>query len=474
MQKPNTRRDFLQTSAALSTVGLGFWSTSMVSGQDNAGPDAPAQEESKSPNERINWGAIATGDRWGSMGSNDKLRGVGGNAMEFGDFLAVCDVDSQRKERAKRLTGGKADMYVDYRYLLDRDDIDAVTIVSPDHWHTIMALDALAAGKDVYCEKPLTLTIEEGRLICNAVEKTGRVFQVGTQQRTEFGRRFVKAVAIAHSGRLGKIKRVTCAIGSSPTSGELPAIDPPGHLNWNQWLGPAPMTALRQLNGENGKTKWTRCHYEFRWWYEYSGGKMTDWGAHHVDIAQWAMGLDNTSPVKIEPLEVEFPVEFEDGYPTRDDKYNTPTKFKVRCTYDDGSELVIRESAEDLGFGNGILIEGEKAKIFVNRGKLTGGPVEELETNPLPEEIFTKLSKGQKPKSHMGNFVDCIKTREQPISDVFTHHRTMSTCHLANIALRLGRELKFNPETEQIEGDDKANEFVSRTPREGFEYPKVV
>ena len=454
------RRQFMQHSA--STLGVSI-ATPYLMTSARAAESKPA-----SANDRLRMGAIGTGDRWSSMGRNS-LGGVGGAAAGFGDYVAFCDVDAYRKERARHICGSKGDVYEDYRELLDRQDIDMVTIVSPDHWHTKMSIDAMRAGKDVYCEKPLTLTIEEGRQICKVAKETGAIFQVGTQQRSEMGLKFLKAVAIAQSGRLGDITRVTCAIGGAPASGEIPVAPAPANVNWDMWLGQAPMVQYRQKSqGKNHHGK-SRMHYEFRWWYEYSGGKLTDWGAHHIDIAQWAIGMDESGPTLVEPLEVKFPVLFKDGHPTRDDQYNTPTHFKVRCKFPNGVEMFVRNDANDLGFGNGILIEGSKGKILVNRGKLVGKPVDELKDNPLPDDALTKLCKGKQPGHHMRNLVDCIRSRDTPISDVFTHHRAMTTCHLANIALRLGRSLTWDPKTEKIVGDDEAASFASREQRKGYE-----
>jgi hypothetical protein len=183
---------------------------------------------------------------------------------------------------------------------------------------------------------------------------------------------------------------------------------------------------------------------------------MTDWGAHHVDIAQWAIGMDHSGPTSIEGT-AKHPVPFEKGYPTVDNEYNTATDFLITCKFPGDVEMVIRHDTE-----NGILIEGDKGRIFVNRGKLTGKPVEELAENPLPEDALTKLYKGR-------NFYECVKARELPVSDVFTHHRALTTCHLANICIRLGRPLKWDPETEQIVGDDEANAWQRREQRKGFE-----
>lgn len=422
-----------------------------------------ADQAAQSPNERLIWGVIGSGDRWGVKGKDGKLNGVGKESLPFGDYAAICDVDANRAEKAKEMTGGKADVHEDYRHVLDNPSIDAVIIVTTDHWHTKIAIDAMKAGKDVYCEKPLTLTIEEGRQICQVARETGRVFQVGTQQRSEMGSKFLTFVALAHSGRLGKLKKVTCAIGGAPTCDPQPVEDVPAGLNWNLWLGQAPDTPYRKL----------RAHYQFRWWYEYSGGKLTDWGAHHIDIASWAINQlgDDQGPTKIIPVmdEVIHPVPLVNGMPTEDDRYNCATKFKINVSFPDDIEMVIRDEAKDIGFDNGIKLEGENGSIFGSRNKLEGDLIEELKTNPLPENAIRDLCKGKDPGNHMRNFVECIRDRSLPISDVFTHHKAMTTCHLANIAIRLGRELNWDAKIEKIIGDEQANSFQSREQRKGFE-----
>jgi predicted dehydrogenase len=435
-----TRRDFLQTTtlAAASTL-LPYWSST---------PRTIA-DETKSPNDRPRIGCIGNG----GMGGGDAAA-----ISKFGDIVALCDVDSQRSGKLnEKLCKGEAEYFGDYRKLLDRKDIDVVTISTPDHWHTKIAIDALRAGKDVHCQKPLTLTIDEGKLLCRVVKETGRVMQVGTQQRSDD--KFLTAVALVREGRIGKIQRITVAIGDAPMGGPFTKEPPPEHLNWDMWLGQAPKVEYIKQ----------RCHNDFRWWYEYSGGKMTDWGAHHVDIAQWAIGMENSGPQTFDVVECVHPVPFEKGFPTVDDCFNAATKFNVKATFANGVEMFIRDKADDLGFDNGIMFEGEDGRFFVNRGKLTGAAVEELATAPLPEEIYSTLRRGKKKDSHMGNFIACVRDRSLPISDVFTHHRNLTTCHLANIALRLGRTLKWNAETEQIVGDDEANAWQGREQRKGYE-----
>ena len=444
-QSQTTRRHFLQQSAGATGAGLaaaGVLTPYIFTSRSQA-------EDAKKDRPTI--GAIGCGSRAGGD--------VVPQAMKFGDVIAVCDVDSKRAaEGREKFGGGKADVYGDYRKILDRKDIDVVTIVVPDHWHSKIAIEAMKAGKDIYCEKPLTLTIDEGKQIRKVLKETGRIFQVGTQQRTS-PNLFLKAVAIVKDGRIGDVKRVQCAIGGSTKSGPLEKMAPPPELNWDIWLGQTPVVDYIPR----------RCHYEFRWWYEYSGGKMTDWGAHHVDIATWGIGMDGPGmgPKTIEGT-ASHPVPFEAGYPKIDNEYNAATEFNVICTFPNGVEMVIRHDSD-----NGILFEGTTGKLFVNRGKLEGKAVDGLKDKPLPEDAIVKLYKGKQPgestHGHMANFFACVKDRSEPISDVFTHLKALDTCHLANICIRLGRKLDWDGEKEIIVGDDEANAFLARPQRKGFE-----
>jgi predicted dehydrogenase len=439
--KKSSRRSFLHTTtgAVVGSTLVPYYSWETKT----------AASEVKAANDRPSVGCIGNG----GMGSGDA------NAIrKFGEIVAYCDVDRDRSDKLNQsLSEGKGAYFEDYRKLLDRKDIEVVTISTPDHWHTKIAIDSMRAGKDVYCQKPLTLTIDEGKLLRKTMADTGRVFQVGTQQRSDA--KFQNAVGLARLGRIGKIQRVTVAIGGGPKGGPFEIKKPPANLNWERWLGQAPMTEYIT----------ERCHNNFRWWYEYSGGKLTDWGAHHVDIAQWGIGMENSGPVAIEVLEASHPVPFVNGYPTVKDSFNTATAFRIRALFSNGAEMIIRDDAKDLGFDNGVLFEGESGRFFVNRGKLTGEPVDAMATNPLPESVITELRKGKGKDSHMGNFITCVKDRSTPISDIPTHHRILTTCHLSNIAMRLGRSLKWNPETEQIIGDDEANAWQKREQRSGYE-----
>jgi predicted dehydrogenase len=394
-------------------------------------------------------------------------------SFKFADFAALVDVDAnvlgENVARTEKAQKKKPDAYNDYRKVLDRSDIDAVMIATPDHWHTKIAVEAMYAGKDVYCEKPLTLTIAEGKLIEKVVKETGRVFQVGTMQRTESDLRFLQAVALVKHGRIGKVQRVTCGINGMEASPEIPVAAVPEGLDWETWLGPAPKVDYRALpqlrEGYGGGVPlFSNCHYSFRNWHEYSGGKLTDWGAHHVDIACWALGATDTGPSKITPLEFQLPVEYKDGHPVVADRYNAATSFRIKVDMPNNVEMIITSEGD-----NGILFEGTEGRFFVNRGKITGKPVEDLKDKPLPEGAIEEIYGGPVSENHTANFTDAMKSRTQPISDVWSHNRMLEICHLSNIAMRLNRELKWDPATREIIGDAQANAFLSRENRKGYE-----
>ncbi|MEE2706651.1 MAG: Gfo/Idh/MocA family oxidoreductase [Planctomycetota bacterium] len=448
------RREFMKCSA-LAGIGV-------VTGASNRAFGF------RSANDRPRVGVVGCGSRWDQRATiAGGPHGIGKEFPKFSDIVAVCDVDNNRVERAKGLVkdwlGSQPDGTTDYRKIIDRKDVDIVHVVTPDHWHAKVAIEAMLAGKDVYCEKPMTLTIEEGQLICDVCRKTGKIFQVGTQQRSM--RHIITAVAMIRDGRLGELKKVQCAIGGGPTSPQLPVVAPPKHFDWNRWVGPAPLSDYHfRAGAKNEMRSWSRSHYEFRWWYEYSGGKLTDWGAHHVDIATWGMDKTETGPVSIDPVMVEHPVPFKDGYPTERATYNTATKFNIKAVYKDGLELVIRHDTD-----NGILFEGTEGRIFINRGRLSGRPAEDLAANPLPEDALEKVYKNRELTDHLTNFFRSAADRKEPVSDVFSHHRGLSTCHLAAIAARLGRKIQWDPKAERIPNDRQAQSLVSRYRRQGFE-----
>jgi predicted dehydrogenase len=408
-----------------------------------------------------------------TIGLRNQGWAITSKSFKFANFAALADVDSKVLEdnvgKVQKAQGHKPDAYKDYRKILDRKDIDAVMIATPDHWHTKIAVEAMLAGKDVYCEKPLTLTIDEGKLIERIVKQTGRVFQVGTMQRTEFNNQFLTAVALVQHGRIGKVKKVTCGIDAMEASPMIPEAAVPEGLDYDFWLGPAPSVAYRALpelrQGYGGGVPlYSNGHYSFRNWHEYSGGKLTDWGAHHVDIACWAIGANQTGPSKVTPVNFKLPVEYKDGHPTVSDRYNAATNFEIHAAMPNDVLMVITSEGD-----NGILFEGTEGRFFVNRGKITGKPVEELKDKPLPEGAIEAIYGGKVSENHTENFTAAMKSRKQPISDVWTHNRMLEICHLSNIAMRFGRALTWDPEKRQIVGDDQANAMLSRPSRKGYE-----
>ena len=407
-----------------------------------------------------------------SQPTNDKpglaVIGAGGIARWHAQYLpkhfnvvAVADVDRGRADSyGKDVAGGKAFTTQDYRQVLDRKDVDMVLIASPDHWHAKTAIDAMRAGKDVYCEKPLTLTVDEGRIVCQVARETARVVQVGTQQRSDDF--FPTAVALAQT-RLGKIKTVTVVIGPTPAKEgeEFAPAAPPPELNWDMWLGQAPQVEYTPK----------RCHFDFRWWYEYAGGMMTDWGAHHVDIAQWAAAPDEAGPITVEPLSVKFPVPYDaHGNPTVNNKYNTARQFNVRCTFANGVEMFLVDKSAKAPEENGILFEGDRGTLYVNRTKITGSAAESMKANPLPKGLVPPVAPVPIPhERHVIDFLECTRTRALPKSDVWSHHRNLVTCHLANIALRLNRKLRWDATAQEIIGDAEATAMLKRPQRKGYE-----
>jgi predicted dehydrogenase len=446
-----TRRQFLRGVAAAGAAGILLPSANRAFGY-------------QSPNERPVFATI---------GLRNQGWAITANTFKFADFAALADVDSNvlgtNVERTEQKQGKKPEAYKDYREILDRKDVDAVMVATPDHWHTKIVVEAMRAGKDVYCEKPLTLTIDEGKLIEKVVQETGRVFQVGTMQRTECGQRFLQAVALVKHGRIGTVQKVTCGIGGMPSSPVIPVAPVPEGLDWEFWLGPAPKVPYRALpemrTGYGGGVPlYSNGHYSFRNWHEYSGGKLTDWGAHHVDIACWAIGASDTGPSKISPLEFELACEYKDGNPVVDDRYNIATSFTIQADMPNGVEMMIVSAGD-----NGILFEGTEGRFFVNRARISGKPVEDLKDNPLPEGAIEDVYGGPVSENHSANFIECMKSRKQPISDVWSHNRMLEICHLANIAMRLGRALNWDPAKREIVGDAQANSFLARASREGYE-----
>jgi predicted dehydrogenase len=380
------------------------------------------------PSERITIGCIGVGN----MGSSD-LKAFKGNANS--QVVAVCEVDAQRLAEARELAGiGASSGYKDFRELLARSDIDAVTVVTPDHWHVPISIAAVRAGKDVYCEKPLTLTILEGRQLVNEVRRYGRILQTGSQQRSSDN--FRKACELVRNGYIGDVKTVIVGLPDNNRTCE-PTWKPqpvPEGLDYDFWLGPAEWAPYHKQ----------RCHYEFRFLLDYSGGQVTNWGAHHLDIAQWGLGMDNSGPVQIVG-EGEFP---------KTGLFTTATRVHFEATYATGTKLICKTGGSNTRF------EGTKGWVDVKRGGLKTEP-ESLATQVIgPQEIHLYDS-----KNHHQNFLDCVRSRQTPIADVEIGHRTSTLCHLGNIAMLLKRPLKWDPVKEEFLGDDVANRMRWRPRR---------
>ena len=392
---------------------------------------------------------------------------IAAQARRHGRIVGIADVDRGCLDLSlidKKVTGqtvmtpgeiyagvAAADRHVDYRRLLDDKRIDVILIGTPDHWHSKMLIDAVKAGKDVYCEKPLTLTIDEGKEIRKAVSGSGRIVQVGSWHRSDH--RFRTAVEMVRQGRIGTLEKVEVVLGKNEVGGPFASQPVPATLDWNLWQGQTPDVPYVP----------ERCHFTFRWWQAYSGGDLTDWGAHHVDIARWAI---NAEPVEIDGKAT---------YPTTPGGYDVPIEYSVRYRFAHGVELTVADYGR-----NGILFTGSEGRLFVNRGTLAGKPVEDLKDRPLPRESFTlyDFDNNSRPErsgkidaivNHMGNFFDCVAARRQPIADVESGHRSVSVCHLGNISCKLGRPLNWDPVTERFVSDEEADALLSRPQRKGFE-----
>ncbi|PQO35147.1 Gfo/Idh/MocA family protein [Blastopirellula marina] len=422
------RRDWITQVSAAASAAFVFGGPSLSAGD----------EKPRDANSRLGVGAI--GLRYQGSVITEK-------AAAHGDIVALADVDREILEKANGDFGGKSQLFEDYRDLLSRDDVDVVMIGTPDHWHAKMIIDACRAGKDVYCEKPLTLTIDEGKQIRDVVRETGRVVQVGSWQRSDS--RFRTAVEMVRQGWVGDLERVDIVLGKNKTGGPFAKQPVPKNLNWDLWQGQTPDVPYIP----------ERSHYTFRWWYEYSGGQMTDWGAHHIDIGQWGAGAL--------PVEIDGTAKMPDVV----DGYNVAIDYHVRYKLDSGVEMTVADNGR-----NGVMFTGSNGRLFVNRGSLEGAPTEKK----LPREDFAlyDFDNLERPEragkldaiiNHMGNFFDCVAARKTPISDVEGQHRSVSTCHLGNISMKLGRKLTWDPKSETFVGDDEANQHLRREQRAGFE-----
>jgi predicted dehydrogenase len=430
-----SRRGFMQRSlAGLAGAGLPIWfAKGLVA---DAEQDAAKQKQRVAANDTIVMGHIGCGNQ------QSRGRQIVGPARSINgvQYVACCDVDRGFREEFARWLAPNREIaqFNDFRDLLARRDITAVTIAAPDHWHALIAIAAMRAGKDVYCEKPLTLTVDEGKAMVRVVRETNRRLQTGSQQRTEFNGRFRLACELIRNNRIGHVNTIECRIDRNAPGGPFQTSPVPAGLDWDFWLGPTPRCDfVRQ--------KWL---YTFRWWYEYSGGKMTDWGAHHLDIAQWALNMDGSGPIQVEGS----------GTPPdpRPLTYNCHPDFTATYTYANGTTVRAVSQGE-----NGVRFEGEEGKwLFVSRNTIRASDPRII-NDPLPNNSIRLPSHS----SQMRNFIDCVRSRQQPICNVEVGHRSVTVCHIGNIAIRLGQRLRWNPETERFVDNDAANAMLSREMR---------
>jgi predicted dehydrogenase len=392
------------------------------------------------PSERIRLGFIGVG-RQGTANLKGLLKRPGV------EVVALADVDADHVAAAAKVVekdGGDPAVFRDYRRLLEDPSIDGVVVSTPDHWHALATVDACLAGKDVYCEKPLTLTVAEGRRMVDVARATGRVVQTGSQQRSD--RNFRLACELVRGGRLGKIEEVRTLLPrvnfDGPAVADSPA--PPG-LDYETWLGPAPE---RPYNAK-------RVHYLFRFFWDYSGGQMTNFGAHHLDIAQWGLGRDESGPVAVEATATFH----KDGW------YEVAETSRIVYSYDDGVRLVCLQGE---GKGRSVEFQGERGTIGVWRGGIEASD---------PEILKAGEGEGREPlyvsDDHHQNWLDCIKSREKPICDVEIGHRSATVCHLGNIAIRSGRKIAWDPAAETIPDDAQAAAMLSRPYRSPWQLPQA-
>ncbi|MDY7109005.1 MAG: Gfo/Idh/MocA family oxidoreductase [Planctomycetota bacterium] len=426
----HTRRSFLHAAGVAAIAGP-YVLTRRARGAETARRPAPG--------DRITMALIGCG----GMG-NANLNGFL-NKPEV-QVVAVCDPDRSRREQSRarvnefhagRTRSGTykgCDAYNDFREILARDDVDAIIVATPDHWHALIVIAAARAGKDVYGEKPLTAWLRQGRDMCEAVRRSGCVFQTGSQQRSDGRFRF--ACELVRNGRIGDVHTVRVGLPPGAATGNHPPIPVPDGFDYDLWLGPAPWAPYCEQ----------RTHYNFRYILDYSGGKLCDWGAHHIDIAQWGLGTMESGPVGIEGAG-EYPA---------DGLWNTAVNYRFTATYGDGVRVVVSNR-----FAQGVKFEGDEGWVFVKRGRIDTEPKSLLSSTIGAGEIHLYPS-----GDHRQNFLDCVRSRRRTAAPIEHAHRTITIAHLANIAMRLKRRIRWDPARERIIGDAEAERMTSRAMRE--------
>lgn len=415
-------------------------------------------------NDKIILGGIGTGSRFGGLSPG----GVGGlgstfSSLEGVEFAATADADLNRAKSTAANLGSNVEAYQDYRRLLDRPDIDAVIVSSPDHWHAQHSIHAAMAGKDVYCEKALTLTVEEGRAIVDAVRKYRRVLQTGSQQRTWDN--FYRAIMLIRNGYIGKVNRIIGVNYAGPWENALPQQPVPDGVDWDMWMGPV------QLQPYNENIKKSRSNPGWLSIKDFCGGEICGWGAHGLDQIQWALGMDDSGPEEV----------WVEGKPYKswiaksDSPYGRFHGGKdgiIHYTYPGDIHVELSDDADPNG---GAEFIGDKGKIKVGRGMLEVSDDSWLKV-PL-EDMKVQVPKAD---DHSQNFIDCIRDRSMPIADVEIGHRSATVGHLGNIARwvsektqEVGVKMKWDPKTEKFTNSDWGNYFLSRPRRKGYELPKL-
>lgn len=430
-----SRRQFLQTTAVGAAAPL------IVPGS------ALGLAQQPSASERITLGFIGVGTQG---------RGLLGRFMSQKDakVLAVCDVDTNRRNAARKQVEGRyaeetkagtykgCDVYNDFRDLLARKDIEAVVIAVPDHWHAIPVIEACKAGKDIYCEKPLSLTIHEAKLMMDTVRSHKRVFQTGSMQRSS--NEFRQACELVRNGRIGKVRTVYVNVAGPSRPCDLPEEKMEPGLDWDRWLGPAPRRPYNSVLAPRGVHK----HFpDWRNYIEYSGGMMTDWGAHHFDIAQWGLGMDNSGPVEIIPPK------------------DARAVVGVRYVYANGVEVI---HANGKGASRGVRFVGTDGEVNVDRGFIQSKPAELLKTTLGEKEIHLYRSPG-----HERDFLNCVRSRRTPICDVEIGARSVTVCHLGNLAYLHRQRLRWDPANWHFVGGEGDNKWLDRERREAYRLPTV-
>lgn len=356
-------------------------------------------------------------------------------------MVAVCDVDKGHRERAQNRVNARykskgCDAYLDYREMLARSDLDAMMHALPDHWHALPVVAAAKAGLDIHGQKPFARSIREGRAMVDAVQRYGRIWQTGSQQRSDGRFRF--ACELVRNGRIGKVHRVEVGLPTGGGGGSTAPKAPPAGLDWEFWLGPAPQRPYQGFGP----------HWNWRWIMDYSGGQLTDWCGHHVDIAHWGMGYDRTGPIEIEGKGV---------YPT-EGLYDAPTAYNFTCKYKTGVEINVTNNRINP---QGTKWIGDRGWVYVRRGRIDSSPKSLLREVIGPEEIKLYNSGG-----HKRNFIECIKSRKTTICPAEVGHRSISIGLLGEIAMLTRRKIKWNPDTEEISGDPEASALLNRPYRQ--------